>query len=102
MEGCTIIPRPPVMEPHNQMLFIVIPRTSLFGRRYSKPLLLNKVIVGDCSRRQPEGSLFNSYYTDVEGTTPFPGLLHFTLDMYLILLSVKQRNNDSIISKIVK
>ena len=24
-----------------------------------------------------------------EGTTPFPGLLHFTLDMYLILLSVK-------------
>ena len=24
------------------------------------------------------------------GTTPFPGLLHFTLDMYLILLSVKQ------------
>ena len=25
-----------------------------------------------------------------EGTTPFPGLLHFTLDTYLILLSVKQ------------
>ena len=25
-----------------------------------------------------------------EGTTPFPGLLHFTLDIYLILLSVKQ------------
>ena len=24
------------------------------------------------------------------GITPFPGLLHFTLDMYLILLSVKQ------------
>ena len=24
-----------------------------------------------------------------EDTTPFPGLLHFTLDMYLILLSVK-------------
>ena len=23
-------------------------------------------------------------------TTPFPGLLHFTLDTYLILLSVKQ------------
>ena len=25
-----------------------------------------------------------------EGSTPFLGLLHFTLDMYLILLSVKQ------------
>ena len=25
-----------------------------------------------------------------EGTTPFPGLLHFTLDLYLIMLSVKQ------------
>ena len=24
------------------------------------------------------------------GATPFPGLLHFTLDPYLILLSVKQ------------
>ena len=26
----------------------------------------------------------------VEGATPFPGLLHFTLDPYLIMLSVKQ------------
>ena len=26
-----------------------------------------------------------------EGTIPFPGLLHFTLDTYLIMLSVKQR-----------
>ncbi len=25
-----------------------------------------------------------------EGATPFPGLLHFTLDMYLVLLSVEQ------------
>ena len=25
-----------------------------------------------------------------EGITPFPGLIHFTLDTYLILLSVKQ------------
>ena len=25
-----------------------------------------------------------------ESTTTFPGFLHFTLDMYLILLSVKQ------------
>ena len=25
-----------------------------------------------------------------EGITPFPGFLHFTLDTYLVLLSVKQ------------
>ena len=25
-----------------------------------------------------------------EGATPFPGLLHFTLDPYLIMLSAKQ------------
>ena len=25
-----------------------------------------------------------------KGATPFPGLLHFTLDTYLILLSIKQ------------
>ena len=25
-----------------------------------------------------------------EGATPFPGLLHFTLDPYLIMLSIKQ------------
>ena len=28
-----------------------------------------------------------------EETTPFPGLLHFTLNTYLILLSVKQGGN---------
>ena len=28
--------------------------------------------------------------TVVEGATPFPGLLHLTLDPYLIILSVKQ------------
>ena len=44
--------------------------------------------VGDHSRGWPKVSLFNSYYT--KGATPFPGLLHFTLDSYLIMLSVKQ------------
>ena len=36
--------------------------------------------------------LFDSYYTKVkgEGTTPFLWLLHFTLDPYIIMLSVKQ------------
>ena len=48
--------------------------------------------VGDCSQGQPESSLFDSYYTEVlgEGATSFPGLLHFTLDTHLIMLSVKQ------------
>ena len=50
------------------------------------------LVVGDCRRGQLECSLFNSYYTKVvgEGTTPFPWLLHFTLDPYLIMLSIKQ------------
>ena len=41
--------------------------------------------VGQCSRGQPEGSLFIA-------TTPRcrEGATHFTLDTYLILLSVKQ------------
>ena len=47
--------------------------------------------VGNHSQGQPEGFLFNSYYTKVwGGSTSFPGLLHFTLDMYLIMLNVKQ------------
>ena len=51
----------------------------------------SNLVVDDCSRGWPEGSLFNSYYTEVleEGATPFPGLLHFTLVAYLIILSVK-------------
>ena len=48
--------------------------------------------VSDHSRGWPEGSLFNSLLHQGvgEGATPFPGLLHFTLDPYLIMLSVKQ------------
>ena len=48
--------------------------------------------VGDHSRGWLEGSFFNSYYTEVygKGTNPFPGLLHFTLDVYLIILNIKQ------------
>ena len=30
------------------------------------------------------------HYGVGEGATPFPGLLHFTLETYLIMLSVKQ------------
>ena len=48
--------------------------------------------VGDHSRGWPEGSLFDSLLHQCvgEGANPFPGLLHFTLDPYLIILSVKQ------------
>ena len=48
--------------------------------------------VGDHSRGWPEGSLFDSLLHQCvgKGATPFPGLLHFTLDPYLIMLSVKQ------------
>ena len=46
--------------------------------------------VSNLSSGWPEGSFFNSYYSVGEGATPFPGLLHFTLDPYLIMLSVKQ------------
>ena len=48
--------------------------------------------VGDHSREWPEGSLFNSLLHQGvgEGGTPYLGLLHFTLDPYLIMLSVKQ------------
>ena len=53
-------------------------------------LMAYKSKVGDLSRGWPKGFLFNSYYTDVgEGATPFPGLLHSTLDPHLIVLSAK-------------
>ena len=55
-------------------------------------VIYNKVKVGDHSRGWPEGSLFDSLLHQGvgEGATPLPGLLHFTLDPYLIMLSVKQ------------
>ena len=43
--------------------------------------------VGDRSRELPFQLLL---HRDIgEGATPFPGLLHFTLDPYLIMLNVK-------------
>ena len=49
--------------------------------------------VGDCCWERPEGSLFNSYFTEMLGRVlllSLDWLLHFTLDKCLILLSVKQ------------
>ena len=37
-----------------------------------------------------EGDLKAPFSIATTGATPLPGLLHFTLDPYLILLSVKQ------------
>ena len=45
--------------------------------------------IGDLSRGWPEDSLFHKQIVG-ESATPFPGWLHFTLDPYLIMLSVKQ------------
>ena len=40
---------------------------------------------GYCCQGQPKGPLFISHYIEVYwGATPFPGLLHFTLDPYLM------------------
>ena len=54
--------------------------------------------VGDHSRGWPEGSLFDSLLHQGvgEGATPFPGLLHFTLDPYLIMLRVKKEASSTI------
>ena len=57
--------------------------------RHSFDQKLYKSQVGDLSRGRPEVSLFNNRGVG-EGATPFSGLLHFTLDPYLIILSVKQ------------
>ena len=55
------------------------------------PTNLSKSKVGDRSRGWPEGSFsIATIYTVEEGATPFSGLLHFTLDSNLIMLSVKQ------------
>ena len=60
------------------------------SNHYTNSTFISKV--GDHSRGWPEGSLFDSllHQSVGEGATPFPGLLHFTLDLYLIMLSVKQ------------
>ena len=57
---------------------------------FSVNIIISKL--ADRCRRRPEGSLFISYlHLGVgEGATPFPGLLHFTLNPYLLMLSVKQ------------
>ena len=51
-------------------------------------------MLADLSRGRPEGFVFNIYNHQriEEGTTPFSEFLRFTLDPYLIMLKVKQRD----------
>ena len=67
-----------------QITGIKLKRNNIYIYKVSK--------VGDHSRGWPEGPLFDSLLHQGvgEGATPFPGLLHFTLDPYLIMLSAKQ------------
>ena len=61
-----------------------IPLHVVFG--FKERLKLATVVEGD--QKAPFSIATTQRYR--EGATPFPGLLHFTLDTYLILLSVKQ------------
>ena len=65
--------------------------STIVGYSMTTSFFIYKIKVVDRSQGWPEGSLINCYYIEVYGvTTPSPGLLHFTLDPYLIILSVKQ------------
>ena len=85
-------------QPLGLVVQIVNPNKSMVKYKYLQfpvwklPLNLNKSKVGDCCRGWPESFLCISYYIEVlrRIATPFPGLLHFTLDTYLWMLSVNQ------------
>ena len=57
---------------------------------YKYPIRISKV--GDHSRRWFEGSFSNGYYTEAWEKVQLysQDFLHFTLDPYLIMLSVKE------------
>ena len=55
--------------------------------RIKKLVKMVTVVEGDL--KAPFSTATTPTYTG-ESTTPFPGLLHFTIDTYLILQSVKQ------------
>ena len=52
-------------------------------------LFMSMYFVGDDNRERSDSSRF-LHRSVGEGASPFPRLLHFTLDLYLIMLSVKQ------------
>ena len=57
---------------------------------YEMTLSLSLSLSGDLSQGWCKGSLFNSCYTEVYGRALLLSLLHFILDIYFILLSIKQ------------
>ena len=62
---------------------------SVFHTGLHPVLLVSKV--GDCSRVTQRFPFQQLLHQGVgEGATPFPGLLHFTFDPYLKMLSIKQ------------
>ena len=65
-------------------------RMHTFLKSMLNHLYKKKSKVGDLIWGWFKMSLFNSYRYVWEAATPFPGLIHFTLDPYLIMLSVKQ------------
>ena len=74
--------------PPNHRSTLVMFLVLIFRWRNAK----NRVKVGVLGWGWPASSLFNNYNTEVQekGATPFLGLLHFTFDPYLIMLSVKK------------
>ena len=81
---CTIVTNKNLRKNHRQKLCVTLPQ-----KKY--PTTLVNSMLADRSRGQPECSLFNSDSIVVYGRELlFPGLLHFTLDPYLIMLSVVQ------------
>ena len=83
----------PVLKRHCVFYTSTIPEVTWYKYRTYIYIYIYISKVGEHSWGWPKGSFFNSYllHQGVEkGATPFPGLLHFTLDLYNIILSVKQ------------
>ena len=81
-------PKLPEHEPHHQSLLSITPRTPFICGSLTS-LKGYKVKFAIVVKGNPKASF--SIHQDVgRGATLFPGLINFTLDMYLIMLSVKQ------------
>ena len=70
-------------------LIIIQKETQQILKAYEKKVKLATVVEGD---QKASFSIATTRGVG-EGTTPFPGLHHFTLDTYLILQGVQQGGN---------
>ena len=81
MKGYSAFPQPPaLLEAHPQIVYIYI-YIYIYNYIHIYIYIYNYIYI------------YIYIYTYVcvgEGATPFPGWFHFTLDPYLIMLSVKQ------------